>query len=161
MQEIPHIASEHSLMENPCGKHLECCGALCSLSPELTQLMGRNKNLSPKNTLSAFPGAAPRRGLLACSCCSFSHWQLWESFYFREEQALQFPSPSSCPVPACCLLSPWWVSVAPETSSEIETQIKRLFIFFQVNPYLLKIGLVSSNPQVLHERSNEWMGKER
>lgn len=70
-------------MKNPCGKDLECHGALCSVSTEITQMLGRIKNLSPKNTLLVFPGAAPSRGLFANSSCYFSCWQLWESFYFR------------------------------------------------------------------------------
>lgn len=161
MHEIPHTASEHYLMENPCGKDLECCGALFSLSPEITHLMGRNKNLSPKNTLSAFPGAAPGRSLLASSCCSFSCWQLSESFYFGEEQALLFPGLSllcACPLPAQPLMS----FCGPRDQIwDWNSDQKRIYFVFQVNPYLLRIEPVSSNPQVLHERSNEWMGKER
>lgn len=72
----PHTTCKHCLVEDPGGSNSVYGGALCSVSPGITQMMGRIKNLSPKNALSAFPGAAPSRGLFANSPCYFSCWQL-------------------------------------------------------------------------------------
>lgn len=66
------MANKHCLVEGPCGKNSVCVwggegGDLGSVSPEIAQMMGGIKNISPKNTLSMFPGAAPTRALVASS----------------------------------------------------------------------------------------------
>lgn len=62
--------------------------------------------------------------------------------------------PAACSAPDECL----WPQ---RPGLRLKLRSKAYLFFFQVNPYLLRIGLVSGNPQVLHERSNEWMGKQR
>lgn len=145
--------------------------------------MGRIKNLSPKNTLSAFPGSAPSRGLLANWFCYFSCWQLWERFYFSR-RANMWISWSFC-LPRAVLLGDLFVDLSTlaggrrplrpswsSTSSGLSPSGPRdqgwdwnldqkPIFFFQVNPQLFRIRVVSGNPLVLHEESDECMGKER
>ena len=143
---------------------------LCALSHQkLLRWWGELKIYLPRTDYQRSQELHLAEACLPTPVVTFSCWQLWERFYFRGRvnspvsQSLQLPR--ACLLPAetqlnqrCC----WIECLQPQ---RLGLRLKPMsktyfcFFFFQVNPYLWRIGLVSSNPLVLHER---WMdGRDR
>lgn len=93
-------------------------------------------------------------------CCYFSCWQLWERFYFRGRTNLPISRSFRLPRPSWSIAAAELRLQPPRPGLTPKPRSKACLVFSQVNPYLLRIRLVSSNPLVLHEKI-KWMDGKR